>query len=428
MKQIVIPYRPREIQKFLHKKCDVNRFNVIIVHRRGGKTVFAINHLIKAALTNKKPYPRYAFLSPYRLQGKSTAWDYMKQFSAAIPGTKFNESELRVDFSVNNSRIQIIGAENSSAIRGQYFDGVIVDETQNIAPDMFDTILRPCLSDRKGFAIFIGTPMGRNWFFDLHQRAKETKDWFTCQFKASETKIIPQEELDAAKATMSVDAYEQEFECSWVANVPGAIYGKELQAAQESGRIGNVPYDQAHKVDTWWDLGIGDSTAIWFTQNVGRAIHVIDFYEARNEGLPHYAKILTSKSYLYGNHNAPHDIEVRELGSGKSRREVAYDLGINFRVVPKLPVEDGIHAAQLILSRCWFDQVNCKAGLEALRQYHRAYNERLRTFRNSPVHDWASHAADAWRYFAVGVKENRGFDRPPQAIADSNYNPLGVAI
>ena len=134
----------------------MNRFNVVIVHRRGGKTVFAINHLIKAALTNTKPYPRYAFISPFRLQGKSTAWDYLKQFSSAIPGTKFNESELRVDFSVNNSRIQIIGGENSSAIRGQYFDGIVCDETQNLSPDLFDIILRPCLSDRKGFAIFIG--------------------------------------------------------------------------------------------------------------------------------------------------------------------------------------------------------------------------------------------------------------------------------
>ena len=197
MKQIVIPYKPREIQNFLHDKCDKNRFNVVIVHRRGGKTVFAINHLIKAALTNTKPYPRYAFISPYRLQGKSTAWDYLKQFSAAIPGTKFNESELRVDFSVNNSRIQIIGGENSAAIRGQYFDGIVCDETQNLSPDLFDTILRPALSDRMGFAIFIGTPMGRNWFFELHERAKHQKDWFTKVFKASETKIIAQEELDA---------------------------------------------------------------------------------------------------------------------------------------------------------------------------------------------------------------------------------------
>ena len=229
MKQIVIPYKPREIQNFLHKKCDNSRFNVIIVHRRGGKTVFAINHLIKAALTNKKPYPRYAFISPFRLQGKSTAWDYLKQFSASIPGTKFNESELRVDFSVNNSRIQIIGGENSAAIRGQYFDGIIIDETQNISPDLFDTILRPCLADRHGFAIFIGTPMGRNWFYDLHEKAKHTKDWFTCVFRASQTKIIPSEELKAAKSTMSAESYAQEFECSFQAGISGAYFGKIME-------------------------------------------------------------------------------------------------------------------------------------------------------------------------------------------------------
>jgi hypothetical protein len=181
-------------------------------------------------------------------------------------------------------------------------------------------------------------------------------------------------------------------------------------------------------VDTWWDLGVGDSTAIWFTQSVGRAIHVIDFYENRGEGLPHYAKVLQEKDYFYGTHNAPHDIEVRELGSGKSRRETAWDLGINFRVVPKLPLEDGLHAAQMLIPRCWFDSELTKPGLEALRQYHRAYNERLRSFRNTPVHDWSSHAADAFRYLAVGLRENNWSDRPPQIMADSKYNPLGMSL
>ena len=156
----------------------------------------------------------------------------------------------------------------------------------------------------------------------------------------------------------------------------------------------------------------------------GGRINVIDFYEARNEGLPHYVQLLQSKGYLYGDHNAPHDIEVRELGSGKSRREVAYDLGLNFRVVPKLPLEDGIHAAQLLLPKCYFDADLCKPGLEALRQYHRAYNERVRSFRTTPVHDWSSHAADAFRYLAVGLREQRGYDRAPQRIAVQDYNPF----
>lgn len=424
---IEIPYSPRPLQAKLHNALVKNRWGVVVCHRRFGKTVMAINHLLRDAILNDKNNPRYAYIAPTYRQAKAVAWDYLKQFAGKVPMVRFHETELRCDLP-NGSRIQLLGAENYDSLRGIYLDGAVLDEMADMPESLFPEVLRPALSDRKGWAFFIGTPRGHNAFFDLYESAVNSDDWFTQVYKASETEIVDEEELRAAKQMMTEDQYEQEFECSWVANVPGAIYGKELQAAQESGRIGNVPYDQAHKVDTWWDLGIGDSTAIWFTQNVGRAIHVIDFYEARNEGLPHYAKILTSKSYLYGNHNAPHDIEVRELGSGKSRREIAYDLGINFRVVPKLPVEDGIHAAQIILSRCWFDQVNCKAGLEALRQYHRAYNERLRTFRNSPVHDWASHAADAWRYFAVGIKENRGFDRPPQAVADSNYNPFGVAV
>jgi len=225
---------------------------------------------------------------------------------------------------------------------------------------------------------------------------------------------------------MSIDQYAQEFECSWNANVPGAVYGKEMETSQIDGRVSNVPYDPSAKVDTWWDLGVGDSTAIWFTQSVGRAIHVIDYYEARGEGLPHYCKILTSKSYLYGDHNAPHDIEVRELGSGKSRREVAWDLGLNFRVVPKLPIEDGIHAAQMLIPRLWFDKEKCKHGLECLRQYHRAYNERTRSFRASPVHDWSSHAADAFRYLAVGLRESRGQLAAPQRMAVMEYDPFAA--
>jgi hypothetical protein len=292
---------------------------------------------------------------------------------------------------------------------------------------LFPEVIRPALSDRKGYAVFIGTPRGHNAFYELYDAATAQDDWVTAVYKASETGILDEEELRAAESMMSADQYAQEYECSWVANVPGAVYGKELQAAFEQDRITNVPYDSSHKVHTFWDLGIGDSTAIWFVQNVGRAVHVIDYFEARNEGLPFYVRVLAEKGYLYGEHHAPHDIEVRELGSGKSRREVAYDLGINFRVVPKLPVEDGIHAAQLLIERTWFDRDTCKQGLECLRHYHRAYNERTRSFRATPVHDFSSHSADAWRYVAVGLKEDRGFSRPPQMKADNHYNPLAAS-
>ena len=424
---IEIPYTPRPGQAQLHGELQAKRWGVVVCHRRWGKTVMAINHLLRDAVLNSKPNPRYAYIAPTYRQAKAVAWDYLKQFAGAVPMVRFHETELRADLP-NGARIQLLGAENPDSLRGIYLDGSVLDEMADMPESLFPEIIRPALSDRKGWALFIGTPRGHNAFYELYTAAEGQKDWHTAIYRASETGILDDEELDAAKAMMTADQFEQEFECSWVANVPGAVFGKELQDIQEKGRIASVPYDPSVRVDTWWDLGVGDSTAIWFTQSVGRAVHVIDFYENRGEGLPHYAKVLQGKDYFYGSHNAPHDIEVRELGSGKSRRETAWDLGINFRVVPKLPVEDGLHAAQMLIPRCWFDAELCKPGLEALRQYHRAYNERLRTFRNTPVHDWSSHAADAFRYLAVGLKESTQYDKPPQAIADSSYNPLGVSL
>ena len=420
MKQIVIPYKPRELQNFLHKKCDKNRFNVIIVHRRGGKTVFAINHLIKKALTNKRPYPRYAFISPYRLQGKSTAWDYLKQFSASIPHVKFNESELRVDFNVNNSRIQIIGAENSSAIRGQYFDGIIVDETQNIAPDLFDTILRPCLSDRNGFAIFIGTPRGRNYFYQLHQLAKQTEDWFTCVFRASETKIIHEKELTDAKAIMSPEAYAQEMECSFQAGISGSYYGAMMESLDKNGHIKDFEIDDSQEVETWWDLGMNDSTVITFVQRTKNEIKVIDSYENSGEGLEHYLNIIDSKPYIYSKHIAPHDIRVRELGTNKSRWESAKEMGLEFDIAPKLSVEDGIEQVRQLLPKCWFHKRNCNKLVEALKSYCKRWDEKNNCFKNRPLHNWASHFADSFRYGAIVEPIERSDWKKPIRV-NTNY-------
>ena len=401
MKEVVIPYTPRTLQNFLHKKCDKNRFNVIIVHRRGGKTVFSINHLIKAALTNKRPYPRYAFISPYRLQGKATAWDYLKQYTATIPGVKANESELRVDFSINNSRIQIIGAENSNAIRGQYFDGIIVDETQNVAPDLFDTILRPCLSDRNGFAIFIGTPRGRNYFYQLHQLAKQMEGWYTCIFKASETKIIEDKELKDAKNVMSPEAYAQEMECSFQAGISGSYYGSIMEELDKKGRIKNFDIDNEIETETWWDLGINDSTVIIFVQRLKDEIRIIDCYENSGEGLEHYLGVIDSKPYIYSKHIAPHDIRVRELGTNKSRWETSKEMGLEFDIAPKLSIEDGIEQVRQILPKCWFHKQNCNKLVEALKSYCKRWDDKNNCFRNRPLHNWASHFADGMRYGAI---------------------------
>ena len=214
--------------------------------------------------------------------------------------------------------------------------------------------------------------------------------------------------------------YAQEFECSFEASVKGAIFAAELEQARASGRVGVVPYDPAMPVDTTWDLGVGDATSIWFSQSSpGGEVRLIDYYEASGEGLPHYADVLARRKYTYGQHWAPHDIEVRELGTGKSRMEVARSLGIAFRTVPNIPVEDGIHAARMLFPRCWFDAEKARVGLECLQHYRRDYNQRLNEFKATPVHDAASHGADAYRYLSVR-------HRTPQAqprFAEAPYRP-----
>jgi len=423
LKTIEIDYTPRPLQLELHKMLDDNRFNVLVMHRRFGKTVCAVNHLLKRAIEEQKPNPRLAYIAPTYRQAKNVAWDYLKQFSAKIPGTKYHETELRCDLP-NGARISLLGSENPSSLRGIYLDFAVMDEVADMPANIFPEVIRPALSDRKGGAAFIGTPQGHNYFHDLWEAAASTTGWARKMYKASETRIVDDDELAAARATMTEDQYNQEFECSWVANVPGSVYGKELQEADDQERITSVPHQTDHKVDTYWDLGMHDYTAIWFVQQVGRGgIHVIDFYQAQGEGLPHYVQLLHQKGYTYGNHYGPHDLEVRELGTGKSRRETAWNLGLNFRVAPRLPVEDGIHAARLLIPRCHFDRDNCRDGLEALRHYHRAYNERTRQFRDQPVHDWSSHAADAWRTAAICINNATDNQRPPQIQADMAYNP-----
>ena len=361
-----------------------------------------INHMLRSALMNPLPNSRYAFLSPTFKQGKATAWDYIKQFAGKIPGTKFNESELRCDLP-NGARITILGAENDQALRGIFLDGCVFDETQSIKPTIFPEIIRPALADRKGWCVFIGTPKGRNYFYELYEQARENKDWFSCVFKASDTKILDDEELKAAQEVMSKDLYEQEFECSFQAAITGSYYGHIIESLAKEGRVGDVPYDDNLDVETWWDLGLNDSTSIWFAQRYKGEIRLIDYYENSGFGLDHYIDIIDQKGYDYSKHIAPHDIKVRELGNmGKSRLESALELGIAFEVAPKVSIEDGIEAVRKELTNCWFDKNKCKTAIEYLKAYQKRWDDKNQCFRNKPLHNFASHCADSFRTGIVG--------------------------
>jgi phage terminase large subunit len=405
-----IDYKPRDQIRAFHNRKE--RFAIIVAHRRFGKTVAAINDLIRSCFEIDRPNVRVAYIAPYLSQAKAVAWDYALEFTRDIPEIKVNHSELRIDF-LNGARFRLFGADNYNAMRGLYFDAVVLDEMADFPASAWSNVIRPALADRRGAATFISTPKGKNEFWELWHEAQNDPNWFTAMLKASDTSILDQEELDEARRTMGDDRYEQEFECSFEAAIQGAFYAKEMKEATEDGRITRVPYDRAASVITAWDLGIGDSTAIWFAQFVGQEIRIIDYYENSGVGLDHYAKVLLDKEYHYEQHILPHDVQVKELGTGKSRLETLDALGIrNIEIAPKLAVEDGIQAARTMIPKCWFDADNCTRGIEALRQYRRDFDEKLKTWRGRPLHDWTSHGADAFRYLAVGYRSQSDWGEP----------------
>lgn len=401
---MTVPYSPRDLQRLLHSQLESHRFGVAVCHRRFGKTVLAVNHLLKKALTCEKVRPRFAYIAPTYRMGKGIAWDYLKHFSRVIPGQVANESELRVDFpDTNDAQIRIYGADNPDALRGIYLDGVVLDEFGLMSARTFSEVVSPTLSDRLGWGFFIGTPNGKNHFYDITIESQKTPGWFFASYRASDTRILSDDELATQRANMTVDEFAQEYECSFEASVKGAVYAQEMQGVRESGRITRVPYESLLPVNTYWDLGIGDATAIWFAQiTPSGEFRLIDYYENQNQPLTHYIGHVKSKPYVYGEHWAPHDIEVREFTTGHSRLDVARSQNFQFNVGKRLPLEDGLNAARMILPRCWFDSERTEQGREALQGYRYRKNTRLDEFDlHAPEHDWASHGADAFRLLAL---------------------------
>jgi phage terminase large subunit len=403
-------YAPREDFLALHDRTT--RWAIAVCHRRAGKTVACINDLIRAAALCTKKSPRFAYIAPQLNQAKDIAWSYLLEYTDCFgPKRRVNASELWVELPKNGARIRIYGADNPDRLRGIYLDGAILDEFGDMDPTVWTQVIRPALSDRKGWAIFIGTPKGKNTFHTLWTLADGDPNWQRLMLKASETKLLDDAELSDARKMMSEDEYAQEYECSFEAAVKGAYYGKEMNDAEGDDRITGVPYDPRLPVHTAWDLGVADSTVIWFVQVAGRETRIIDVLKGEGVGLDWYAKRLHERDYVWGSHYLPHDVEVRELGTGKSRKEVLQGLGIKATVVPNIPIADGIQAVRMLLPTCWFDKVKAKAGIEALRMYRREYDEKRQEFKVNPLHDWTSHYADALRYFAVGHK-NRTTAQP----------------
>lgn len=431
-------FNPRQLQAKM--QAEKRRFNSWVVHRRFGKSVLAVNDLIESAIECPFDQGRYAYAGPTYAQVEDIVWTYLKDFTEHIPGREVQESKLAVWLPTRRgsmSRIRLYGTDTpKQRLRGMYLDGIVFDEWAQIPPAVWTQQVRPMLSDinRAGvddlgnenqWATFIFTPFGRNHAYQMHRRAEAWSkglgvmigkteehegteefrtDWSWQHWRASETGILTPAELRAARTDMDDEEYEQEYECSFDAAVKGSIYASQLAMLRSLGRVKDVPYNPHLPVHTGWDLGRNDSTAIWFFQCLGEEVWVIDYYEHSGADLSHYADVLAKKPYRYGKHYLPFDVEVTDLSATKSRAGILRDHGVRVTTVPKHNPQDGMAAVREMLKRCYFDQARAGDGLDKLALYRRRFDDKLGVFTKEPIHDWTSHAADALRTMAMGLR------------------------
>lgn len=413
---ISIPYNflPRnyQIPFWTNIQDDPVRRAVLVWPRRHGKDKTMLNALLPQML---RRVGAYYYVFPEFNQGRKALWDNIDNVGfktmSHIPEElrkRTDQQQMLIEL-VNGSIFQIIGASDIDRIVGTNPVGIVFSEYSLMSPTVIGFLL-PIVTANDGFMWFNFTPRGDNHAKVLYQQALKN-GWFVSYLTAKEAGVFSEGELDEIrKEYVSIYGderlFNQELMCSFDEPVQGSYYGDLISRAEAEGRLSNVAYRGEIPVSTYWDLGVGDATAIWFVQFVGDELHIIDYMEANGKGLDHYIKQVKEKPYVYDSHFAPHDIRVRELGSGLSRIEVARSLGLNFRIAPKLSIEDGINAARTILPRCYFDSKKCESGIAALKNYHRKYNEELKVYDNKPLHDWSSNGADAFRYLAVCTKRN----------------------
>jgi len=399
---VVSPYEPRDLALAFHARSE--RFSVVVCHRRFGKTVMAVNDLIDKAIQCRKPFPKYAYLAPFREQAKSIAWQYLKYYAAPLID-KVMESELSVLLK-NGALIRLYGADNPDALRGNYFDGVVIDEYAQIHPMLYGEVIAATLADRKGWCVFMGTPKGKNQFYEIWEQAKGNANWFTMMARASETGIIDAEELELLRTNPGTDAetYQQEYECSFTAAVRGAFYADQIEQLSATHH-GLFPYDPQFTVQTAWDIGYSDDTSVWFWQVKGKEIRIVDFFTVSGYSVDEVLAELRQKPYSYGTAYLPHDARNKSFQTGKSTRELMISAGMKTEIVPSLSVQDGIQAVRATLPFCYFNTASkdVKVGLSALTSYQREFDKVRQTFREKPFHDWASNPADAFRMLALST-------------------------
>ena len=393
-------YAPRKWQREIHN--DTNRFKIVVAHRRSGKTSLCINELIKQALLNDGG--RYFYIAPTYRAAKMIAWEMLL---ACAPGefvVKKHETDLVVKF-VNGSYIELKGADNPDTLRGIGLWGVCFDEYSQQPSNIYSEIIRPALSDKKGWAMWIGTPKGKNEFFKLFDSAKSKADWRTWLLPVSKTKLIDEKELLATRADMDDNEYNQEYECSFESIVKGAVYGEAWKALVDRGGIRDIAYDKAIPTFTAWDFGIGDATAIGVYQvNPLGEVRLLHYYENSDKPLQHYIDWVKSlKIEDFKLHFGDPSGANRNLNTGRSVFEDLAAQGIMVFAHPTRVI-DKIHDTQKLMREKLFVNKSCTRFIEAITNYHYTWDEKRGQFSSEPYHDWSSHCADQLGYFAVNYR------------------------
>ena len=402
-------------------------------HRRAGKDLTCINIM---AIKAMQRVGTYWYVLPYGNQARRIVWNGMtgegKKFIDYFPKElveKKSEQEMRLHLT-NGSVIQLLGSDDPDKMVGANPIGVVFSEFSISDPSAWQ-LINPILAENGGWALFNGTPRGENHFYKLLLKAQSTKSWFDSHLSVKDTKAISPEDLRKARDELNNEArFQSEYMCSFKTPVEGSYYGPIISRLYRGKQIlQELNPETALPVHTAWDLGMDDSTSIWFFQQYKSELRLVNYYENSGEGFPFYARELqrwsVQKGVTYGKHYAPHDIKVRELGTGKSRLEVARSLGLKFTPVRKLPVQDGIEAVRNILPRCWFGRTGCALGLEHLKGYHKEWDSSKQVYRKTPVHDSSSHGADAFRTLAMGLKENKqGYGKHKQRDTTYKVQPV----
>lgn len=426
-----LDYTPRELMVAFHQRQQ--RFAFLICHRRFGKTVACIAELIIRALHTKKKNAQYAYVCPFRTQAKAVAWQYLVDMTQGI-ATDVKISELSVTLP-NGAKIWLTGSDNVNSLRGLYLDGCVLDEFAQCRPELLDAVIMPCLLDRRGWLVIIGTAYGRlNQFYEYYEKSKEDDEWFHADIKALESGIIPADEIARIQAAISTAKFNQEFQNDFSAELVGTYYASLINEIEATGNINaDVKWSPDLDVQVAFDIGRGDNTVAWFWHETAAGIQFIDFYINNGEQAQHYIDMLKQKPYRYSRIHLPHDAKAETFATTKSALEQFMDAftegDTQLNIVPRLSVEDGIEAARQTLRYSYFNAEACYYGLECLRVYRKKWDSTKQVFLKTPLHDYSSDAADAFRYAAIMAnKKFKSAPTPHESIANALVSGREVTL